>query len=157
MRSSIILILSVALLFSCEDPLDEQIEVPGELINSTQLFFEGSVIEKGAANVDDVDAWKIKLQNSDGAITTFYWRKTYNSLFRIDGEKGPFSYEIKPPFDVINFSTAKFLAFNSNSTEDLVSWTFSRRDDVAKWYYQFYLEDREDPIIIDAGSGEVVR
>lgn len=157
MRSSVILLLLVVLLFSCEDPLDKQVEVPGDLISSAQDLFEGDVLEKGATSIDEVDVWKIKLQNSAGSITTFYWRKTYNNLFRIEGEKGPFDYEIKPPFDVVNFSTAKFLAFNQNTNENMASWTFLRSNDVNKWYYRFYLKDVENPITIDAGSGEIVR
>lgn len=157
MRSSLAILLFVMILVSCEDPLENQKEVPGDLILTTQELFAGEVIEKGSTSLDDVDVWKIKIEHSSNAITTFYWRKSFTNLYRIVGEQGPFNYELKPPLDVVNFSTAKFLAFNQNQNDNLSSWQFMRSPGETKWFYQFYVKDSERPITIDAGSGEVIR
>lgn len=157
MRLFIPSFLFIILLSSCEDQLGNPVDVPGNLINSSLNMFDGEVIEKGGAKIDEVEVWKVRIQQESGAITTFYWRKTFNNLYRIEGEKGPFDYEIRPPMDVINYSTARFLAFNQKSNEDMVSWKFLRSNDENRWFYQFYLHNVTLPITIDAGSGTRIR
>ena len=156
-RLSALAFVIILLLSSCEDQLGNPADVPGNLINSSLNLFDGEVIEKRGAKVDEVEVWKVRIQKETGAITTFYWRKTFNNIYRIVGEKGPFDYEIRPPMDVINYSTARFLAFNQKSNDDMVSWKFLRSIDENRWFYQFYLLNVTLPITIDAGSGTRVR
>jgi len=157
MRLSFTYLLALLLIVSCENPLDKQTEVPGDLIDTTLDIFDGEILERKTDKLDDVDVWKIKIENSNGAITSFYWRKSYFNLFRIVGEQGPFDYDLKPPLDVINFNTAKFLAFNQNANEDLTSWKFMRSPGEIRWFYKFYLNVDESTITVDAGSGEILR
>ncbi len=156
MRPFALAFIFILTLASCEDQLGNPSDVPGNLINSSLDMFDGEVIEMGGAMVDEIEVWKVRIQQETGAITTFYWRKTFNNLYGIVGEKGPFDYEIRPPVDVINYSTAKFLAFNQKSNDDMVSWKFLRSTDENRWFYQFFLLDATAPIIIDAGSGTKV-
>ncbi len=157
MRQTITYLLVSLLAISCENPLDKQTDVPGDLIDTTLDLFDGEILEKKADKLDDVDVWKIKIENNSGAVTSFYWRKSYFNLFRIVGEQGPFDYNLKPPLDVINFNTAKFLAFNQNTHDDLTSWKFMRSPGEVRWFYKFYLNDDGSTITVDAGSGEIVR
>lgn len=142
---------------SCADPLEQQSEVPGDLVETTLNLFPGEILEQGSVRIDDTDVWKVKILHASSAITTFYWRKAFSNLYKIVGEKGPFDYEIRPPFDVVNFSTAKFLAFNQNGSERMTSWEYFRNPIEGRWFYNFYVKDVSSPITIDAGSGEVVR
>jgi len=157
MRLSITYLLLIVLLISCENPLENQEDVPADLINTTLELFDGEIIEQGSAKLDDVDVWKVKVRHSSNAVTAFYWRKPYYNIFRIVGEKGPFDYNINPPLDVINFTTAKFLAVNPSSDVCLETWEFTRSSGEIRWYYKFYLQDTEYPITLDAGSGEIIR
>lgn len=157
MRSFIFIFLSVLILGSCVDPLGQQSEVPGDLVETTLKIFPGEIMEQGSVKIDDIDVWKVKVMHASTAVTTFYWRKAFSNLYKIIGEKGPFDYEIRPPFDVVNFSTAKFLAFNQNGTDRMTSWEYFRNPVEMRWYYNFYVKDVSTPITIDAGSGEIVR
>jgi hypothetical protein len=151
-------ILSIFILMvSCENPLDNNNDLPAELITSTLDMFDGEVLVAESDKIDDVSVWKIKVQNQAAAVTSFYWRRPFNNLFRIYGEAGPFDYNLKPPFDVINFKTAKFLAVTQNQQNMLESWEFSNNPTEMRWYYKFYLRDSSFPILVDAGSGEIVR
>lgn len=156
MKHHIILIISAIVMFSCENPLESG-DIPGGLLNSSLSLFSGEVQEAGNTRVDGTDLWKVKIKNDSGAVTTFYWRKTFNNIHSIVGEQGPFDYELRPPLDVINFSTARFLAFNQSSFEPLETWSFFRNQTDSKWYYQFNVSDGILPITIDAASGTRIR
>ena len=157
MRSSNLILVLAVFLAACENPLEHQEQAPGELISTSQDLFNGEILENKAVKLDDVDVWKIKIENRSGAVVSFFWRKSYFNLFRIVGEEGPYDYNIKPPFDVLNFRTAKFLAFNDNNPPQLNSWKFMRNPGEMKWFYLFFYDDSSATILVDAGSGEIVR
>jgi len=144
-------------MMSCDNPLDNNNSLPPELISTAQDMFDGEVLEAEAGKIDDVSVWKIKIRNPLGAVASFYWRRPFNNLFRINGESGPFDYNLKPPFDVINFKTAKFLAVTQKQENMLESWEFSNNPTEMRWYYKFYIKNSSFPILVDAGSGEIVR
>ncbi len=156
MKYHFIIFFFLMLLFSCENPL-QKTDIPNSLISSSLNLFDGELQEAGSTKIDGTDLWKVKIKNDSGAITTFYWRKTFNNLHSIVGENGPFNYELRPPLDVINFSTARFLAFNQSNFEPLKSWKFFRNQIDANWYYQFNTDDDPVPVTIDAASGTRIR
>ena len=157
MRLSITYLLLIGLFVSCENPLEKQEDVPSDLINTSLNIFDGEVIEQGSTKLDDLDVWRVRIRHSSDAITSFYWRKPFYNIFRIVGERGPFDYSLNPPLDVINFRTARFLAIDQNSNNVLESWEFMRSPGEINWFYKFYLKDKEFPILVDAGSGEIIR
>lgn len=157
MRLSYTYLLLFLLLISCENPLENQEDVPADLIETTLNIFDGEIIEQGSSKLDDISVWKVKIRNSSDAITSFYWRKPYYNIFKIVGEKGPFDYNLNPPLDVISLNTAKFLAINQNTNDALNYWEFTRSSGEMNWYYRFYIKDKSFPISVDAGSGEIIR
>lgn len=158
MRKLVGIFLFSAVLFSCEEQFGiESNEVPQNTIDYSKQLFSGRVLEKSSVTLDDIAVWKVKIEASSGAIVTFYWQKNYTMLYKIDGEKGPYTYELNPPMDLIIFSTAKFLAFESYSSETLQSWQLvcdSSQNSI--WVYQFFLSEREKPITINAKTGDVL-
>jgi len=156
MRWYFVIFLLNTVLFSCDEQFGtDSDDVPKNVIDASTQLFPGSILEKSSFVIEDTDVWKVRLENSEGSIVSFYWQKNYNILFRIEGERGPFDYEFKPPLDVIIFSTAKFLAFESYSTEVLDSWKLIRdSSNDQKWVYQFYLQGEENPISINASNGD---
>jgi hypothetical protein len=157
MRLSVTILLFTLIIMACEDPLDNQTEVPEVLLQTTLDIFEGQIIDKKADKIDDTEVWKVKIENSEGAVTSFYWRQRFNNIYKIVGESGPFDYQLNPPLDVVNYATARFLAFNRSNAEDLESWKLFRSLGDAQWFYQFFTKDSNRAITINAGSGEVVR
>jgi len=54
-------------------------------------------------------------------------------------------------------STARFLAFESYSSEKLISWKLIRDNSLdQKWVYQFFLKEKEVPITVNATSGDIM-
>ncbi len=157
MKHLLTIFIVTGLLASCDDPLGlEGDAVPDKLVHNSLDIFQGDVIEKFSARINDVEVWKVSIKNDQGAVTTFYWRKPYNNLFMIEGEKGPFSYELTPPLNVINLSTARFLAFRGDDQE-FISWKiFLLASNKDRWTYRFALSDGTF-ISIDAGSGDIIR
>lgn len=158
MRFYLVLILLTTIFFSCEEQFGlDQNEVPQNTIDNSAQLFPGNILETSSDIVEGIKVWKVKIENNSGAIVTFYWQKNYNILYQIEGEKGPFNYEFKPPLDVIVLSTAKFLAFESYSSEVLNSWKLIRDTSHNNhWIYQFFLENAENPISVKAATGDLM-
>lgn len=143
------------ILISCEEQfgLDKN-KISQNIISSSLSMFEGEIIEHSGTEIEGVDLWKVKIENNKGALVSFYWQKNYTKLFRIEGEKGPFDYDLKPPLSTIVLSTARFLAFESSSTAKLLSWKLLRQKPDQDWVYEFILEGTQSPISINALSGD---
>ena len=158
MRFSFVIFFFGLISFSCEVLCgNEKNELPQNIVDSSNELFPGKLIEQTSFILDGVDVWKIKIENESGSVVSFYWQKSYNLLFMIEGERGPFNYELMPPLGVLILSTAKFLAFESYSEEVLTSWKLKRNDSYKnRWVYLFYLNHTESPIMIDAVSGDVL-
>jgi uncharacterized membrane protein YkoI len=155
MKYRLTLFLICLCLFSCEEQFkNDQRELSQKIIDNSFKIFPGEIIEQTSSVEGTIDLWKISIINPSGAIVSFYWQKGTNLLFKIDGEKGPFTYELNPQNGVISLSTARFLAYESYAEEDLVSWNLSQGDpDNKQWVYEFILEGQEKSVLIDAYSG----
>lgn len=158
MRFSFVIFFFGLISFSCEEQFgNEQIEAPQKIIINSNELFQGQLIEQSSFILDGINVWKIKIENESGSVVSFYWHKSYNLLFMIDGEHGQYDYEMLPPLGVLVLSTAKFLAFESYSEKALTSWNLKRNKSCKnRWVYQFYLNHSELPIRIDAISGDVL-
>jgi hypothetical protein len=156
MRWFLNLIIAVSLFWSC----DEQFgigndDTPQKNIDNSLQIFPGSVLETSSVNLDGIEVWKVLIENNDGAQIVFYWQKNYHLLYQVVGNKGPFNYNLDLPLDVILFSTARFLAFESHSTEALKSWKLFRDKSFNnELVYQFILKDNSEPITLKASSGD---
>lgn len=158
MRLYQVFILLTIVFFSCEEQFGLNLnEVPQNTIDNSVQLFPGNILEKSSDIVEGIKVWKVKIENSSGAILTFHWEINYNILYQIEGEKGPFNYEFVPPLDVMVLSTAKFLAFESYSSEVLNSWKLIR--DLSQnnqWIYQFFLENEGNPLSVKAATGDLM-
>lgn len=158
MRFSFVIFFFCLISFSCEKQFgNRQFEAPQKIIDNSIELFPGKLIEQSSDILDEVQVWKIKIENESGSVVSFYWQKNYNLLFVIEGEHGPFNYEMIPPLGVLVLSTAKFLAFESYSEKVLTSWKLKRNNSYRnRWVYLFNLKQTELPIMIDAVSGDVL-
>lgn len=153
------LLLTGILAFSfiaCEEQFEgNEKEAPQDVVDITRQIFLGKVVENTTAVEDGVEVWKVSITNNDGAIVSFYWQKSYNIIFKIRGDRGPFTYDLQPPLNVLPLSTARFLAFESYSSKTLSSWCLERnKSDERSWVYCFYIQGNELPLMIDAVSGD---
>jgi len=159
MRNLYFILPSLLLLAACEDPFDSANDnIPDSFVKNSIIFFPGDVTETVSTTINGLNVWRVSVENESGAIVNFYWRKTASILHKIEGTSGPFDYNLKPPFDVINFATARFLATNNFSIGNLTSWSFEPTPNQnMKWYYIFKGDGVVSKVILDAGSGTVIR
>jgi len=158
MRRFFVFILACSICLSCEEQFGlGNNDIPQKYIDNSLQIFPGTVIEAAAEIVDGVGVFKILIENNEGALIAFYWQKSYYILYQAVGSKGPFNYKLDLPLDVILFSTAKYLAFESNSTEILESWKLFRdKSSNNELVYQFKLKNNAEPITLKASSGDLL-
>lgn len=156
----ILFILSTLLIFvACEDPFDTaDNSIPDSLIKNSTFSFPGEVVETTSANKNGVRLWQITIENEYGSMVKFYWRKSSSNLHSIEGTKGPFDYNLKPPYDVLNLATARFLATNNYTIGNITSWSFEPSlTENMKWFYTFHGDGDTPKVILDAGNGSIIR
>ncbi len=158
MRCPLMILVVAFLSLSCEEQFsNDDNEVPQKTLDVSLQLFDGTISEHNSIVEDGIEVWKIKIQNEAGAVVSFYWQKSYYNLYKIEGEHGPFTYDIQPPLNVLPLSTARFLAFESYSMEKLKSWTLNRSNKFDnRWIYQFFIRGIESPLRIDATSGDAL-
>ena len=78
-----------------------------DAIDKALDLFPGTVREVEHEREEGIDAWKVDIINDKGAEVEIYCRKDNGKLLRIDGESGPFDYNIEPPSPLISFEKAK--------------------------------------------------
>jgi hypothetical protein len=159
MRKLYLILPSLLLLAACEDPFNTADDtIPDSLVKNSTIFFPGEVLETTSTTINGLPVWRVNVENEYGAIVNFYWRKTAKNLYKIEGTNGPFDYNLKPPFDVINFATARFLATNNFTMGNISSWSFepSPKENM-KWFYIFHGDGEMPKVVLDAGSGAVIR
>ena len=118
------------------------------------VLFPGTVQEVELEVEEGQRTWKVDILGTGGAEVEVYMLAASDELYRIDGEKGPFSYDIDPGTSLMTFSEAKIRA-DTEAGESLESWNL-RQDDSYRnnWVYQFNYSEKE--VIIHAEDGSVL-
>ena len=156
---SIFLITSL-LFITCEQKDNENNpEVPQSVIDKSLDYFDGEVIEKKLEEEEGVEAWEIKIQNSNGSVVKFYWTVNREILLKMEGLVGPFDYDINPESDLINFSTAQTIAIGAVKNNVLEKWVLKQEEDfIDKWIYSFEFNNDNETVkvYIDAEKGDIL-
>jgi uncharacterized membrane protein YkoI len=124
------------------------------------FFFDGEVVEKKLELEDGIEAWEIKIQNTDGAVVIFYWTVTPEILLKMQGDIGPFDYDITPGNNLINYSTARTVAIGAVKNDTIKKWELQQEEDfIDIWVYSFEFDDNGDTskVYIDAESGNILQ
>lgn len=152
------LVLLGLLFCSCEEQFQsENSQIFDKTVENSLQIFPGNVIETSSEKLNGVEVWRILIENDDGAQIEFFWQKSYHILYEVAGIKSPFNYELDLPLDVILFSTARFLAFESKANQELDSWNLYRNATADnELVFQFNLKNNPEPIILRASSGELL-
>lgn len=161
MKSMSVTILLLASIFfaTCQQTdIENNPEAPQSLIDKSLEYFDGDVLEK--IQEEDVQAWKIKIQNSNGSIVNFYWTLSGEFLLKMEGLVAPFDYDIHPGNGLIIFSTAKTIAIGSIKNDALIKWELEQEEDfIDQWVYTFDFDDDGNSIkvYIDAQNGNILQ
>lgn len=157
----ITLILSIVIIYACDKTTNDlNINVPEGIISKSLELFDGIIIEKESGEEDGNKTWEIRIQNSEGSKVKFYWLIGNEALHRIDGQEGPFDYDLKPGNNLINFSVAKTVAMGSVKIESLVKWQLRKEEKFNdSWVYNFEFDKVKGSttVYIDAENGNILK
>ena len=155
-----IFLITSLLFITCEQKDNENNpEVPQSVIDKSLDYFDGEVIEKKLEEEEGVEAWEIKIQNSNGSVVKFYWTVNREILLKMEGLVGPFDYEIHPESDLINLSTAQTIAIGAVKNNAIEKWVLKQEEDfIDKWVYSFEFNDDGETVkvYIDAEKGDIL-
>ena len=149
------LVLLMAFVACSEDDDDDNaMQAPDSVITKAKALISGTVTESEPDNEEGVAAWKVDITTAQGAEVEVYCRQDNNTLLRLDGESGPFDYNIDPGNGLIDFNQAKTVA-GGETSEDLVSWRLRMEDKYNdQWVYT--LEFTSTKVFINAEDGSVL-
>lgn len=101
--------------------------------------------------------WKLEFVNAQGAEVEVVLLAGPVRLFEVEGEDGPFSYEVTPGNGLVAFSAARTAALAARAGQ-IEEWELERDDD-GRWYYAFEIETTSDDyeVEVDATTGTVLR
>ncbi len=157
----ITLTLSIVFFYACDKATDNlNINVPEGIIIKSLELFDGNIIEKKSDEEDGNKTWEVKIQNSEGSKVKFYWLVGNEALYRIDGQEGPFDYDLNPGNNLINFSVAKTVAMGAVKIEALVKWQIRKEEKFTdNWVYNFEFNktNGSTTVYIDAENGNILK
>jgi uncharacterized membrane protein YkoI len=147
----------VTLFFACgedDDPINisaeqaaaKALEIVSGQVTSTELDDSGTVPE-----------WDVNVTTDAGSKIELEFDQATGELLEIEGNEGPFTYEVDPGLGLVVFSQAKETAFNEAEIGELSNWELEQ-DETGKWIYEFIIvnDGQEHQIKIDAVTGSVI-
>lgn len=150
-----ILLIPALWLIACNSVTEEIPNVPQSVIDQSLEYFDGVVMETSLENEEGQEAWEVKIENVSGALVKFYWTTLNPVLLKMEGTTGPYTYDIWPDDDLINFSAAKAVAIAAVKNDALERWELAEEDDfIGIWVYTFYIGSQQ--VYVDAVSGDVL-
>ncbi len=156
----ILVIVGLIINSSCNKESDTTPDIPQQIIDNSTSMFEGSVIEKELDNEEGIEAWEIKIQNTNSSTVKFYWAVSNQALVKIEGDQGPFDYELNPGMNLINFSTAKTFAISALKNDAITKWELEQNDNfLDQWVYIFEMDDDGETVkvYVDATNGDILQ
>jgi uncharacterized membrane protein YkoI len=151
----LLLLMMTMIVVNCSNDDDEDaLQAPESAVNKALALIPGTVTESEPEIEEGVSAWKVDITTQQGAEVEVYCRQDNNDLLRIDGESGPFDYNIAPGNGLIDFNQAKTIA-DGETDEDLGSWQLRMEDKYNnQWVYT--LEHTTTRVYINAVDGTVL-
>ncbi|GJM30298.1 MAG: hypothetical protein DHS20C17_29330 [Cyclobacteriaceae bacterium] len=154
-RTYLLVVLTAMILINCSDDDEpDSMQIPDSATTKALALISGTVTETQLETEDGVAAWKVDITAAQGAEVEIYCRQSDNTLLRIDGEQGPFDYNINPGNGLIDFNQAKTIAAGQTG-ENLESWQLRTEDKYSnQWVYT--MEHASVKVFINAVDGTVL-
>ena len=147
-------LLTVLIFTACSEDDDDLMQAPTSAIDKAQALISGTITESESEIEDGVLAWKIDITTDQGAEVEIYYRQDNGELLRIDGENGPYDYNINPGSGLIDFSQAKTIAMGAVSGT-LIEWQLKIEDKFDNiWVYSMEFDGNQ--VYINATDGSVL-
>lgn len=113
-----------------------------------------------SAKVDDersLATWKVEARLASGARVEFELLQSNGLVISIEGEMGPYDYDLNPGNGIVTFANARTAALAAQAGT-IVQWELEleERD---RWEYEFYIRDAQGAlweVELDAKTGRVL-
>jgi uncharacterized membrane protein YkoI len=113
-----------------------------------------------AAKVDaerSLPTWKVAARLTSGARVEFEMLQSNGLIVTIEGEMGPFDYDLTPGSGILTFASARAAALGVQAGT-IVQWELELEEN-DRWEYEFYIRDAQGAlweVELDAKSGRVL-
>ncbi|MGK7390520.1 MAG: PepSY domain-containing protein [Candidatus Cyclobacteriaceae bacterium M2_1C_046] len=153
-------LLFAGFLVACGDDEDEILP-----INEQQAINQALASTSGTVTSTDPDTtstgevyYNVDIETDAGAVIEFEYFQADGSLKSIEGDNGPFDYELNPGMGLILFSAAKNAALTARPGE-VQRWSLEKNN-AGTWIYTFEIlntDTGEDfTVKINATTGAVI-
>ncbi len=132
-------------------------------ISADQAAAKALGIVSGQVTSTELDAtgpepeWDVDVTTDAGSKIEIEFDQATGDLTQIEGNEGPFTYEVNPGLGLIVFSQAKENALGEVEFGEITKWELDK-DSTGKWIYEFIIanDGQEQQIKIDAATGLVI-
>ncbi len=141
---------------------DEDVNTPAPAGVSEFVLnlFPGEIKHSEKEEEHDVLVWKLYVVNEAGSAVKFLTTEDPVELVKMEGEKGPFDYNIEPGNDILSLNQAKDI-ISREAEGETVEWELKKKstDEGHLWIYKFEVRDGDIKyeIELDAKSGEFLK
>jgi len=117
----------------------------------------GQVTSTELDNTGTVPEWDVDVTTDAGSKIELEFDHATGNLLEIEGNEGPFTYEVDPGLGLVIFSQAKETAMQEVDFGEITKWELEK-DEAGKWIYEFIIanDGQEQQIKIDAATGLVI-
>ena len=132
---------------------------PAAVAELALSLFQGEIIHSEKRQDGDRQIWKIYIQSESGAIVQFKILEDPLELIEMEGEIGPFDYDIDPGEAFISLREARAIALTLINGE-LLAWEFepehSNGHVFMVYELRYIMGDEKFEILIHAETGEIL-
>jgi uncharacterized membrane protein YkoI len=170
MKNSLIYFVAILLagaFFACGD----EDEVVGPLTSEQAVSqalgsLSGTTGTVSSTEMDSTSSnqvyYDIDVITSEGAVIEFEYFQADGKLKSIEGDSGPFDYEVNPGMGLILYSNAKGTALGTiqDQSGQVLRWVLAFDDDLNTWVYTFEVmngNEEESTVMIDAATGNIIQ
>jgi len=155
MRWVFVIIGLLTFLLGCE----EEAVLPDSKANFAKTVFSGRILSSEQTTIGEDAVWKITLANEQQSEVVIYVTEGENRVVRMEGIKGPFTYDADPKNGLKSFSQVKILAVTQLKNDDLINWRMGSEEkyqDKLIYTLEFDADANEDVVEVDAETGMIL-
>ena len=156
MKNVLGVLIITAFFMACNDDDSPSIMDSQEASARALQIVDGQVTSTELDSSGVSNEWEVTVVTDGGGEVELEFDQVTGELVEIEGDEGPFDYEVTPGQGLISFSQAKDVAFNEAEGE-LISWELEQDGD-GNWIYEFIMiNDGQDfAIEVDAVTGTIL-
>lgn len=103
------------------------------------------VLSTRADEENDLPTWKVSASLPSGARLSFELLQANGVVISVEGEVGPFTYDVEPGNGIASFANAMAAALRAQAGS-VIKWELELDDDDRRWEYEFYIRDAQGAV-----------